>query len=1352
MTPEDTIIFSTPGSGGFDEVPGAQVGPYKLISPLGEGGFGSVWLAERRHPFVQRVALKLVKAGMDSKAVVARFDQERQALAVMNHPGIAKVFDGGLTAQGRPYFAMEYVKGEPITEFCDRVKLSIDERLKLFEQACEAVQHAHLKGIVHRDLKPGNVLAFMVEGEGAKLKVIDFGVAKAMSQRMTEHTIFTETGQMIGTPEYMSPEQADPTGGDIDTRSDIYSLGVLLYELLVGATPFDAKELRKKAYGEIQRTIREQDPPSPSARLSTISTKDREAVSRIESARKLRAADLVRRLRGELEWIPQKAMRKEPQHRYQTAIALAEDVRNYLQGKPIAAAPESSAYRMRKYVRRNRGLVIGVGAVMTALVVGLGVATWQWRVAEAARDVAINQEAAADAARKDALSERNAAESARVAADGARAAADLDRLKAESELVRSNNFLTAITINSALKASQLGQYEQLRNDLATLEGLGQRNRFDVCLAVAESDKSVGELIWGQEDRRPRYVSSITFSPDGKTLASGGSSFRLWDATTGRALGEPLRIDDGGNSHSVKSVAFSPDGKTLASGGEDGTVRLWDAATGRAFDEPVLRRNKGDGYRGVNGVAFSPDGKTIAWIDGDLIRLWDTVTGKTLGEPLRGHDDRATSLAFSPDGKTLASGSWDETIRLWDVATGRTVGELLRGHESRRRSGVTSVAFSPDGTTLASGSNDATVRLWDVATREALGDLLRGHQGAVESVAFRPDGTTLASGSSDNTIRLWDATTGQALGEPLRGHAGDVKSVAFSPDGNTLASGGGDSVRLWDTTTRRAMGEPLSGNWAAVTSVAFSPDGKTLASGSDDDTIRLWDTATGRALGELLCGHTEGVNSVAFSPEGNTLASGSNDDTIRLWNTATGRALGEPLRGHEDNVTSVAFSPDGKTLASGSSDHTIRLWDTATDRALGEPLRGHEDNVTSVAFSPDGKTLASGSWDDTIRLWDTATGRALGEPLRSHRQVQSVAFSPDGTMLASGGSWDNTIRLWNIATGQPLGEPLRGQNSAVTSVAFCPDGKTLASAGKDIRLWDVATGRVLGDPLCGEYEISPYYSISANSVAFSPDGKLLASGGGDTTIHLWDAVPLRDRIGHIRARLAMVDEVRVMLTSQLPTLGTDRAAVTKLQESVLADPRFTGDLRKAALIVVGEVDFARQYETERLVWECEEAYDQKKKDWPLVLQRLAQFAPEDIVWRDYPAFWNEVVWAGLTELPHDSPARDLKMLLKYAERAVKILRREQGDSPLDGGTLSEIGNALATVARTHWELGDKGKALEVQREAVTVSAAALETISDEQAKAMHAEIKATLKLYESLPAGAALPTAAAPDTPAPTPIP
>jgi WD40 repeat protein/serine/threonine protein kinase len=1130
VTPEDTIIFGTPGSGGFDEVPGAQVGPYKLISPLGEGGFGSVWLAERRHPFVQRVALKLVKAGMDSKAVVARFDQERQALAVMNHPGIAKVFDGGLTSQGRPYFAMEYVKGEPITEFCDRVKLSIDERLKLFEQACEAVQHAHLKGIVHRDLKPGNVLAFMVEGEGAKLKVIDFGVAKAMSQRMTEHTIFTETGQMIGTPEYMSPEQADPTGGDIDTRSDIYSLGVLLYELLVGATPFDGKELRKKAYGEIQRTIREQDPPSPSARLSTISTKDQATITRIESARKLRAADLVRRLRGELEWIPQKAMRKEPQHRYQTAIALAEDVRNYLQGKPIAAAPESSAYRMRKYVRRNRGLVIGVGAVMTALVVGLGVATWQWREAEVARqdavtakEAAVASEANADAARKDAESERD----------------------------RANNLITAITVNSAMRASQAGQTEQLETDLATLEGSGQRDRFDVRYAVAESDKS---LSMGKPLGQHKGVArSVAFSPDGSTIASASddATILLWDAKTKKLL-RKLR----GHRNLITSVAFSPDGTTLASGSFDTTVCLWETKTG------TLRKQLlGLPTQQVCGVAFSWDGSKIASANQDgTIVLWDAKDFRSI-ESLVGHTKAVNGVAFSPDGKRIASGSDDGTVRVWDIGD---IGDIenrkqpleLSGHINRI---INRVAFSPDGRIIASASVDKCVRLWDAETGK-LRTTLSGHQDDVTSVAFRFDGKFIVSASFDQTIRLWNTETLTQV-RAVFSTTAKVYEAAFSPDGERIVGGSADGkVYLSYVMPEHTDFERLRARDGGVRSVAFGGNWQTIVSGGVDKSIRQWDTASGRAIGAPLGGHDSEVMSVAISKDGKQIASANEDGTIRLWGGDTVRVL----MGHSNSVFSIAFSRDGKKLVSGSADKTVRVWNVATGKEYFAPLSGHQDRVLSVAFSPDGRKIASTSNDGKILLWDAESRVQIWAIVGHAEPVRGVAFSPDGGIIASA-SDDQTIRLWDTASGKPRGNPLRGHKGVVASVAFSPDGKTIASGSFDtyIRLWDTATGLPLGGPLQG-------HTGKVNSVAFSPDGLALASGSDDQSVLVWYAVRMDERISQFRTCVDLVDEARAALRPQLAAFSAGSGNVADLQRFVLNDPRFAGEKAIAARIVVGEV--------------------------------------------------------------------------------------------------------------------------------------------------------------------------------------
>jgi len=354
----------------FTEKPGGQIGRYKLLSVLGEGGMGIVYLAEQKHPIRRKVALKVIKPGMDSKRVIARFEAERQALALLDHPNIAHVYDAGMTEAGWPYFVMEQVKGLSITEHCDRHKLTIENRLNLFRQVCHAVHHAHQKGIIHRDIKPSNILVSSQDDE-ALPKIIDFGVAKALAQPLTERTLVTEQGQLFGTPEYMSPEQADMANEDIDTRSDIYSLGVMLYVLLTGVLPYDSTTFREGGIEHIREVIRETDPKTPSTRLSSLG----EEAEKVAQSRRTEIATLAKKLHKELEWIPLKAMRKERTERYRSASEFADDIENYLNGEPLIAGPPSTVYRLKKFVRRNRTLVTGVAAVLAVLIGGIVVST-----------------------------------------------------------------------------------------------------------------------------------------------------------------------------------------------------------------------------------------------------------------------------------------------------------------------------------------------------------------------------------------------------------------------------------------------------------------------------------------------------------------------------------------------------------------------------------------------------------------------------------------------------------------------------------------------------------------------------------------------------------------------------------------------------------------------------------------------------------------------------------------------------------------------------------------------------------------------------------------------------------------
>ncbi len=353
------------------ESTGSMVGPYKLLEQIAEGGMGTVWVAEQMRPVRRRVAIKLIKPGMDSKQVLSRFEAERQALALMDHPNIAKVLDGGMTAEGRPFFAMEYVKGVRITDYCDQAKLSLDERLSLFVQVCQAVQHAHQKGIIHRDLKPSNILVCLYDGNAVP-KVIDFGLAKAMHQPLTERTLYTAHGLMLGTPLYMSPEQAEFNNLDIDTRTDVYSLGVLLYELITGTTPLERQRFEDAAWQEIVRLIKEEEPSRPSTKLSGSAF-----LPAIAAQRSLEPAQLRRAVRGELDWIVMKALEKERSRRYETANGLARDIDRYLRDEPVEACPPSTGYRFRKFARRNRAVMLTVSLISVAMLLGTVISTWQ---------------------------------------------------------------------------------------------------------------------------------------------------------------------------------------------------------------------------------------------------------------------------------------------------------------------------------------------------------------------------------------------------------------------------------------------------------------------------------------------------------------------------------------------------------------------------------------------------------------------------------------------------------------------------------------------------------------------------------------------------------------------------------------------------------------------------------------------------------------------------------------------------------------------------------------------------------------------------------------------------------------
>lgn len=990
-----------------DPLIGKRIGRYLLKCVIASGGMGTVYEATQELPN-RIVAVKVLRSWVSEKSAVRRFEFESQVLAQLTHPNIARLYQASthLDAEsGRriPYFAMELIAdAEIITHYCTLRALDIEQRLKLFLEVCDAVYFAHQKGVIHRDLKPGNILV----DSDRHIKIIDFGVARATDSDIAVSTLRTDIGQVIGTLQYMSPEQCMGDITQIGVRTDVYSLGVVLFELLTGSLPY---ELPSSDILSAASVIRETTPKRPSSIASHVT--------------------------GDLETITFKALEKNQAQRYQSLAELAKDIRRYLDHKPIKARRPTMWYKTKLFVRRNKTFsIMGIAFVIAivAFIISLSSMVYQLQNALTAErwnkyisDIRTAELANVNYASQTALtalesapeehrnwewhylksqSDQSLSATMQFSSVGWKIHAisfqaeraigwrdqdirvwnttngqvlgdlhhelRLSAISAEGHTIALGSQVGRVTLLNLMNLERIGEIAVDSDALIVPMAFGLQDK----LVITSTDDHIlqawcvdtGECLWSKTFDDIIYKARFSEKSNRFLVTTGNGDVTVIECDNWSIIFQ----------HSVSlpgeriEAAISEDGSLLAIH-EDNRIEIWNIAENRRIVELPNERQR------FNYILFSPDNNQIAVLHDTHIRLWDLSTGVT-GNVRGPVEEREPH--FIVDDHVLATVS-SGMAHTWSLTLPAQF-HVLHGHTN----GVRSVAFNPDGTRLASCSHDGTIRIWDLALGEQLA-VLNGHTQSVVEVAYSPDSLTLASASDDHTIALWNAYTGSRICT-MTGHGDSVRTLAFSPDGNTLATGSFDkTVKFWDAHTGQKLSQQPLVHEASIKDIVYSPDGNTLISGTVDGNVHVWDLGSKQQSASLQA-YRVPIECLAVSPDGQYFLSVGGDSRATIFDGMSvnaNRTLTLPSA-----ASSVSISPDGSRFAIGLNEPNVVIWDAAKEIPI-VTLRGHKLEVATVAFSPDGKRIASGDCAGEIRIWDSVPFR---ERLAEYENIRDAATAAE----------------------------------------------------------------------------------------------------------------------------------------------------------------------------------------------------------------------------------------------------------------------------------------------------------------------------------------------------------------------